>query len=114
VEEWLTQLQASACLLFLSRLETFGVVVLESLACEIPVVSLQNKGIDDIPVREVIPILGLNPDVAQIIQAMEQVIDRFKPGIGQKLRTDLRSRFDFPVVAGQYITLYQNILNSPN
>jgi|GEM_PF-1278225 len=112
VEDWLPQLQASTCLLFLSRSESFGVVVLESLACEVPVVCLQNKGIEEIPVHGCIPVLPLDSDQAKIVQSLDMIIRQFKPQVALELRNQLRARFDYPVVAKKYISLYQNILST--
>ncbi|MDZ4707212.1 MAG: glycosyltransferase [Saprospiraceae bacterium] len=112
VEDWLAQLQASTCLLFLSRSESFGVVVLESLACEIPVVCLQNKGIEEIPVGDQIPVLPLDADELQIAGSIDLTINRFNPEVAREMRNVLRARFDYPVVAKQYISLYKNFLNA--
>ena len=111
VLEWLPLLKSASCFLLMSRSESFGVVVLEALACQVPVVALQNKGIGEIPLVPGLYILPLFSNEVDISQAIEQAISEFDEEQLALSRAMLQSLFDYPVVAGKYMEEYHKLLN---
>ncbi|MEP7323924.1 MAG: glycosyltransferase, partial [Saprospiraceae bacterium] len=108
VDQWLSILQSSIGLLCMSRFETFGVVVLEALACNVPVISLDNMGISDMVSPEDIVLLPSDSDAASVANAMSSL------GADQKslssLRERLFSKFNYPLIADVYMQIYQEAI----
>ncbi|MBL0110169.1 MAG: glycosyltransferase [Saprospiraceae bacterium] len=103
--EWLHLLQSSACLMLLSKFETFGVVAAEALACGVPVVALENNGINEITNNEEIAILPVTSTEREVLDGIEQVIKKGNVHF-INLREKLKSRLDYPEVASQYLSFY--------
>ncbi|HNR06022.1 MAG TPA: glycosyltransferase [Saprospiraceae bacterium] len=110
VEDWLPLLQSASCFLLMSRSESFGVAALEALACRVPVVALQNRGIDEFPHVPGLQILPLFSNELDISQRIDQAIREFDKGQMGLTRAELLARFDFPVVAGKYLEIYKQFL----
>lgn len=111
VEQWLPLMRSASCFLLMSRSESFGVVVLEALASQVPVVALQNNGIADMPLAPGLYILPLFSNEVDVSQAIEQAITEYDEGQLVQSRASLQSLFDYPVVAGKYMDEYQKLLN---
>lgn len=112
IENWLPILQSSSGLLFLSKFESFGVVALEAIACGVPLIVIQNQGINDIIDKNQIPILRANANETAIAAAMNDVLENYSKSAAIDLRNQLQTRFDYPVVARQYIEVYKSCLNN--
>ncbi len=112
-EEWIDDLRSSSCLWLLSKSETFGVVVVEALACGIPVVCLDNKGVRDIAqVLEGNPMLNVLPSDSSLEamnKEMENIILTRNPLDAIECRNRMKAKFGFNEVANRYITIYKEI-----
>ncbi|MEO5583575.1 MAG: glycosyltransferase [Saprospiraceae bacterium] len=105
VDQWLSILQSSIGLLCMSRFETFGVVVLEALACAVPVISFNNMGITDLLSPEDIILLPPNSNLEAVANAMISIDSEQKSLT--PLRNKLASKFDYPQVADVYVSVYR-------
>ena len=112
---WIEILQSSACLLLMSESETFGVVVLEALACHVPVICFDNGGVREIakwiPDTNMLNILDSHASGNAIATSIEKSIKNYSLPEAIKIREIIKSRFDYTSVAGKYSNLYNEILN---
>ncbi len=104
---WLPILQTAACLLSLSKSETFGVTVLEALACKTPVVALNNQGINEIAPLIDLVLLPLESNAAMIYTALIQAVSQ---PVTTEQRDKLKSKFDYNTVAQLYQSIYSKAI----
>ncbi len=95
-----------------SLVETFGVVLIEALACGCPVLSTDCGGPRDI-ICDVNGMLVNNNDIDAMVDGLRTMYQRISANFYQaeKIKADVESRFSAPVVANQYIELYNNVYN---
>jgi glycosyltransferase involved in cell wall biosynthesis len=102
---------ASDVCVLASRAETFGVTLIEALACGKPVIATRCGG----PPEIVTPDNGLLvdvDDVAGLSHAMCETARRLSGYDAQKIRDDCRERFSTQAVAGKYLALYERCINT--
>jgi glycosyltransferase involved in cell wall biosynthesis len=104
-------LQSSDCYICSSRLESFGVSIVEALACGKPVISTNCGGPADI-VNEINGILVGNENITELATAMEYIkenINKFQP---KNIREDFLKKYSRNVIGEKYNELYSTIIQS--
>jgi glycosyltransferase involved in cell wall biosynthesis len=100
----------SAALVLPSRLESFGAVLIEALACGTPVVATHCGGPEDIVVDEVGQLVPVGDPVA-LAEAVEGVIDDRDRYPVDTLRDYAISRFSWRTVGAQLLEIYREVLS---
>ena len=104
-------MQAASVLVLPSRIESFGAVLLEALACGTPVVSTRSGGPEEI-VTEQVGVLTPPGDPEALARGIEHVLDRqddYEPG---RLRAYALETFGLESVGDRLARLYRDaILN---
>lgn len=113
--DWIEILQSSACLLLMSKSESFGVVVLEALACHIPVICFDNGGVKEIaqwiPNTHMLRILDSSASDMAIAAAIDASIKNFSIDEAIRVRKVLNNKFGYTPVSSAYIEVYNEIRN---
>jgi glycosyltransferase involved in cell wall biosynthesis len=107
--ELVREIQKSALLVLPSRAESFGMVLVEALACGIPVVATRCGGPEDI-VAEEVGILVPPEDPAALAAGIAQVLDRRSQYDPAKLRAYALERFGLESVGKRLQALYAEAL----
>ncbi len=95
-----------------SRYETFGQVIIESMACGTPVVCFDNSGQRDIISHRQDGYLAASASVADFIKGIRWLLEEADyPEVAAKALEKVKKCYSEEVVARQYIEFYQQILN---
>jgi glycosyltransferase involved in cell wall biosynthesis len=100
----------SALLVLPSRLESFGAVLVEAMACGTPVVSTYSGGPEDIVTADnghLVPI----DDPASLAVAMLDVLDNAARYRAEDLRDYVLRRFTWSTIADRLTTMYRAVLD---
>jgi glycosyltransferase involved in cell wall biosynthesis len=103
------EMMKANCLVLSSNYETFGVVLIEALACGLPLISTRCGGPDDI-VNEG---NGLLVDVGsqdQLASAMRFIMDNHDKYSGDELRRDALTRFGEAAFVRRVVSVYEQAL----
>jgi L-malate glycosyltransferase len=99
-----------ACKLFVlpSRFETFGIVILEAMACEKPLVASTAGGIPEIVQNDVNGILVEPDNPKTLAQAMDRVLsdEILQTRLASNGLKTAREQFDFTRTAGSYEAVF--------
>ena len=107
--ELVREIQKSALLVLPSRAESFGMVLVEALACGTPVVGTRCGGPEDI-VNEEVGVLVAPEDPQALAAGIAQVLDRRGEYHPAKLRTYALERFGLDSVGQRLERLYAEAL----
>jgi glycosyltransferase involved in cell wall biosynthesis len=110
LRELVREIQRSALLVLPSRAESFGMVLVEALACGIPVVSTRCGGPEDI-VTEEVGVLVPPEDPEGLASGIAQVMDRRNDYDAAKLRAYALERFGLESVGKRLASLYSEVLS---
>jgi teichuronic acid biosynthesis glycosyltransferase TuaC len=102
-------MRESAMLVLPSRLESFGMVLVEALACGTPVVSTRCGGPQDI-VNDEVGILVPPDDPTALADAMENVLDHPQSYDPDRLRAYALRNFGLDAVGARLERVYENAL----
>lgn len=102
-------MRRSSLLVLPSRRETLGAVLIEALACGIPVIATRCGGPEDV-VNDSVGRLVPNEDPSSLADAMETVLNQREQYDPQVLRKYAIERFSWQTVAAQTIDLYRSAL----
>ncbi|MCX6281684.1 MAG: glycosyltransferase [Bacteroidetes bacterium] len=103
--------QTSSFLVQTSRYETFGTVIIEALACGIPVVSTRT-GIADSVIGEDNGILIQQPSVDQIMEGIEKMLDIYPTFDYNKLHESVAGSFSDVAISGELTGIYNEIIKT--
>lgn len=98
------------CLIVASQHETFGVVIIEALACGLPVISTRCGGPEDI-IDDTNGILVHSNSINQMAEAMLKIKENINIYEPKKLRNNIISRFGSNAFSKKAKEIYQNALN---
>lgn len=104
--------QSDATILF-SNYETFGIVLFESMACGVPVISTKTGLIRNIYQSE----MGFLVDVGdedQLVNAMKAFLDGHFVTDREKLRSFVSEKYSAEAVGKMFYDIYQNVLDKNN
>ena len=110
-QELIKEIQAADFMVMSSNYETFGTVVIECLACGIPVVAT-NVGIVPEIINDTNGIIvqaGDNRALEIAIDKMLDVSDSFDPSV---IRNTVLNKFDTRTIANQLLEIYQTSISS--
>ena len=100
------------CLVNISQYESFGVSVVEAMACKVPVIVSNTGGLKEVVVSNEMGFLVDPGNIEQTAAAIEKMIND-KPhvdSIVEKAYASAKERFDWNVNLKQQIVVYQNLL----
>ncbi|MCX6286829.1 MAG: glycosyltransferase, partial [Bacteroidetes bacterium] len=103
--------QSASFLVQSSRYETFGTVVIEALACGLPVVST-NTGISSAIINNNNGIIIQQPGVDQIVRAIEQMLIIYPTFDCNKLHESVVSMFSDYTISEKLTCIYHEIINA--
>lgn len=107
----MAEMQACDAFVLFSHVETFGVVLIEALACGRPVIATSGSGPDDI-VHVGNGLLVPPRDVNTLGQAMQDIVKNIKEYDPVSIRQDCLARFGEQVVVQKLIEIYRQVLAS--
>lgn len=95
-----------------SREESFSNTTLESLACGNPVVGFAVGGIPDMVEHKVNGMLATPHDPRELAEGIAYVLEdaERREAMGRAARRTVEEKYAYPVVAKQYISLYEQLL----
>jgi glycosyltransferase involved in cell wall biosynthesis len=98
-----------------SYYETFGQTLIESMACGCPVVCFNNSGQTDIVNHQINGYLTKYKDAEDLAAGIEWVLENTeKSGLSEACIKKVKENYSESVVANQYISLYEDLLNNSN
>lgn len=103
------ELQNATCLILNSKYESFGVVVIEALACGRPVIATRCGGPEDV----VTPSAGLlvdRDDTGALADAMQQIADTRANYDAESLRADCVARFGPEAFVARAVDMYKAVV----
>ena len=101
--------RACDCFVLPSRQESFGVVVVEALACGKPVIATRSGGPESIVKQE----NGILVDVADtdaLAQALARMLERARDYDSERIRADFIERFSRPAVVASLERVYRDAI----
>jgi glycosyltransferase involved in cell wall biosynthesis len=94
--------------------EGFGLVQVEAMGCECPIIAGDLPAIHDIVIHEENGLIVESGNIRALADAIIQTLDdkdlRLK--LAEKARMQVMERFDWEVIAGKYGKIYQALLHS--
>ena len=103
----LKNMQGSNCFVLASEAETFGVVLIESMSCGIPVIATKSGGPEDIITKECGLLVEKN--VNDLFIAMEYMINNIKTYDRGAIREIVIKKFSKDIISHQYLSIYRLI-----
>lgn len=103
-------MRESAVLVLPSRLEAFGSVIVEALACGTPVIATRSGGPEDI-INEKVGLLVPKEDPEALASAIIQVLERRDEYDAQALRDYTLKNFSWQGIARQTVDIYKEAMN---
>ncbi|WP_316840677.1 glycosyltransferase [Pedobacter gandavensis] len=105
--------QTSHCLVLPSFRETFGVVIIEAMACGLPVIATKSGGPEDI----IIPGTGIlieSGDILKMAASLSELHRNYSAFDPAEIRKFIERNYSEDVVADQLLSLYRAVENSAN
>ena len=102
-------LDACHCFVLASKYETFGVVLIESLACGRPVVITDSGGPRDFITEEHGVVIEKH-EAAYLAEAIGHVMDHYNSYDQQKMVDYCREKFDKKKITGEILSVYRKVL----
>lgn len=111
-DEMVGMLNDSDVFVLPSRMETFGVVYAEALACGLPVIATPCGGPEEF-VNEKNGLLVPVDDVEALAAAIQHMYDHHRDYDRQAIADDCQARFSSKVIARQLTKIFDEVINKP-
>ena len=96
----------------LARIESFGITFVESLACDLPIISFKKKGVEEVVIDKKNGYLSTNDNIDYLIQKIKELQnDKFKLNELKKNCVNSIIQFDTNLIADLTIKSYENLIN---
>ncbi len=102
-------MQSSDFFVLFSNYETFGCVLIEAMACGLPIVSSRSGGISEYITKEM-GIIIEPKDEQGLLNAIEYMLDNYSKYDAQKIRKYALKHFTYEVVGKQFSDIYDYLL----
>lgn len=93
-----------------SRSEAFGLALLEGMSCGRPVVATDLPGVRTVVSDGVNGLLAIPGDVNDLAEKISTIINQPGGAFGEAGRARVLAHYDWPVIAGQLLALYQDLM----
>jgi len=103
--------QTSSFLVQTSRYETFGTVLIEALACGLPLVST-NTGIASAIISDKNGILIHQPAVYEIVRAVEKMLDNYPNFDPKEMHESVVRKYSEDFISEKFTDIYHEIINT--
>ncbi len=110
-KQLLEQMQHTDAFVLPSRFEAFGIVLIEAMACGLPLVATRSGGPEEI-VTEACGLLCQPDDPIGLSDAMKQMVETFDSYDPEKIRALCLNRYGKKTVISSYIRLFEKILQN--
>ena len=99
-----------------SRQESFGLMAIEAMACNTPVVSFNTSGLKDIIKHKENGFLADKFNTQELAEGINWVLQEVKSDnrLGTTARNHVEEKFNIKMIAKQYLDLYEKIFNNYN
>ncbi|MCM8820988.1 MAG: glycosyltransferase [Candidatus Omnitrophica bacterium] len=94
-----------------SNYETFGVVLIEALACGLPVVATRVGGVPEI-INDTNGILVEPDNSVELAKAMLYMMDNLDRYDRQKISFDAKNKYSYDVIGKQIVDIYERVLRT--
>ena len=108
-EELVKLYNAADVLVNPSRMEAFGKVTAEALACGTPVVLYRNTGSAEL-VEEAVGAMAENLNLAELTEKTREILQKEKSHYAQACREAARKKFDMEQRLQDYVQVYESLL----
>ncbi|MCM8829853.1 MAG: glycosyltransferase family 4 protein [Candidatus Omnitrophica bacterium] len=105
-------MQTSDFFVLPSNYETFGVVLIEALACGLPVVATRVGGVPEI-INDTNGILVEPDNPEELAKAMLYMMDNSDRYDRQKISLDAKNKYSYDVIGEKLISIYEKIISYP-
>ena len=96
----------------LARIESFGITFVESLACDLPIISFKKKGVEEVVIDKKNGYLSTNDNIDYLIEKIKELQnDKFKLNELKKNCVNSIIQFDTNLIADLTIKSYENLIN---
>ena len=94
--------------------EAFGQTALEAAACGTPVVGFNVGGIPEVVIHEETGLLCFARDAVELARAIDRLLsdDALRGRLSTNARAHVEANFTYQVCAGEYVRLYEDLLNA--
>lgn len=105
--------QNADVLLFPTRLEGFGLVAAEAMACGLPVIASNNSALPEVITHEVTGFLCPQDDANAFVKTIQYLATKpeYLKKIGDSAHVKSRQKFGLNTMVNNYIKIYEEILN---
>ncbi len=110
-EQLLEHLQSANAFVLPSRFEAFGIVLIEAMACGLPVIATRSGGPEEIVTNES-GILCRPESTQDLSDAMQNMFQRAQQYNPEKIRSACVKRFSKDSVTNEYILLFNKLLQN--
>lgn len=112
-EETLKVIAGSDLLVLPSRVEGLPTVILEAMALKVPILASKIPGVLDV-VDEGCAVLVEPGEPVALAKAINMFVEEYPRELLEKAYARVRERFDWDVVAEEYVRLYEELLSEKN